>query len=683
MPSAVPTSTRRPDIQGLRAVAVLLVVAFHADLPLPGGFVGVDVFFVISGYVITAMLLRERLTSGALSLRRFYARRFKRLTPALALVVTVTCLVSLVVLSPIQTQRETAITGIGAMLLVANIVIARTTGGYFDAAAELNPLLNTWTLSVEEQFYLVFPAVLALSWLAARHARRRSDGPALTGSVIVVSAIAVLSFAFAATGAAGISFRGSELVLGFYSPVSRAWEFAAGALLALLGTRIVRRHVATLLGLAGVAVVGTAALVITPTTPFPGPWTLLPVAGAVLLIAAGSHPANIVSRALAVRPATVVGDWSYSVYLWHWPVIVLSSVWWPGPPTVIAAALSFIPAVASYRWLEEPLRLRPMPSPGRFFVLVVVVMAIPLAAGGLLVAASSAGLWSDRVRDLQSAVEPFHLAQVAGCATGTPLSQRTEGACTWNPGSPGPPVYLVGDSNADHISEGLVAASAGAGRPVIISTANACPLVAGWLERASATPLANEQCRAYAAGTLDDLASAPAGLVVLGASDNYWTDPDFTFGTDASTATADAEDKLAALRTELASTVRRLQDAGHEVAILQTVPRWTGEHAWDPAACTAWATLRGQCSAEMPLADALVGQGPVRGVVDSVAAATGAGVVDLWETLCSADRCRTSDGDTFRYRDAGHLTVSQSELLAPVFAPLVAAGPDLGGGSSP
>lgn len=145
-----------------------MVVAFHADLPVPGGFVGVDVFFVISGFVITAMLQREWQTSGRLRFGRFYLRRFQRLTPALAVMTAVTLCASAVLLSPLGPQEAAAQTAIGAMLFVANFVIVRNTGGYFQSEAELNPLLNTWSLSVEEQFYLVFPAILALAWNAAR-----------------------------------------------------------------------------------------------------------------------------------------------------------------------------------------------------------------------------------------------------------------------------------------------------------------------------------------------------------------------------------------------------------------------------------------------------------------------------------------------------------------------------------
>ena len=184
----------RRDIQGLRAVAVLAVVAFHAGLPLPGGFVGVDVFFVISGFVITAMLQREQAGTGHIRFGRFYIRRFKRLTPALALMISVTLVASALILSPLRPQQDAAKTGIAAMLLVANFVIAFTTGGYFDTAAELNPLLNTWSLSVEEQFYFIFPALLALGWFLGQR-RRLGSAP-----IVLVGLLAAASLCLAIWG---------------------------------------------------------------------------------------------------------------------------------------------------------------------------------------------------------------------------------------------------------------------------------------------------------------------------------------------------------------------------------------------------------------------------------------------------------------------------------------------------
>ncbi|WP_219107820.1 acyltransferase, partial [Austwickia sp. TVS 96-490-7B] len=184
------TSQRRPDIQGLRAIAVGLVIVYHAGLPVPGGFVGVDVFFVISGFVITAMLIREIETQGRVRFARFYLRRFRRLTPALALMLSVTLVMSAVALGPFGAQAVAAQTALGAVLLVANGVIAVTTGGYFDAPAESNPLLHTWSLSVEEQFYLFFPAVLSLAWVgwhATRGRGRRHGGR--SRAVLVVAGV--------------------------------------------------------------------------------------------------------------------------------------------------------------------------------------------------------------------------------------------------------------------------------------------------------------------------------------------------------------------------------------------------------------------------------------------------------------------------------------------------------------
>jgi peptidoglycan/LPS O-acetylase OafA/YrhL len=162
----VQSTARRLDVQGLRAVAVFVVVAFHAGLNVPGGFTGVDIFFVISGFVITAMLAREWQSTGTLRFRTFYARRFRRLTPALAVLVLVVVVISALIQSPLGAQQITAETGIGALFLAANIVIANNTGGYFDATAAANPLLNTWSLSVEEQFYLIWPVLagLCLRW---------------------------------------------------------------------------------------------------------------------------------------------------------------------------------------------------------------------------------------------------------------------------------------------------------------------------------------------------------------------------------------------------------------------------------------------------------------------------------------------------------------------------------------
>ncbi|MGH3556271.1 MAG: acyltransferase family protein [Mycobacterium sp.] len=376
----------RLDIQGLRAVAVLLVVAFHAGLPVPGGFVGVDVFFVISGFVITGMIQRERSSTGRFRFGRFYLRRFKRLTPALALLVAVTMVLSFCLLSPFGAQQIAAQTGLGAMLLIANFVIAQATGGYFDAPAESNPLLNTWTLSVEEQFYLMFPAILLLGWALCRRGRR------IPWVTVLVGTAALISFGLAVRGAGGLASYGASYLVGFYGPFTRAWEFAVGALLALATTsRILRsRRSAQVLAWLGLALIAASALLIDHTTPFPGPWTLLPVGGTLLVIAAGTHHSTGVSRALAFPAMVKVGDWSYSIYLWHWPLRVFAVLLWPQAPfaALLAVTLSILPAVASYRWVEQPLRrLPPLTRPRTVALVAAVVTPAILLATTLGVAA--------------------------------------------------------------------------------------------------------------------------------------------------------------------------------------------------------------------------------------------------------------------------------------------------------
>jgi len=273
-----PAAGRLRDLQGLRAVAVLAVMVTHAGLPVPGGFTGVDVFFVISGFIITLMLLREHATTGTISFRRFYIRRLKRLGPDLAVTSTVTVVLSLLFLSPLGPQETAFKTALGATVGVANWVIADHTGDYFGNAAERNPMLHTWSLSVEEQFYVVLPALLLFSLvLGGRLSRRRPKAVPL----LLLGTLALASLA---------SVRmGTNFPLGYYGPVTGAWEFLAGCLLAL-GIGLVQRLPSLVLRAAGVIGAGLMVwgfMAITPETPFSGKWALLPVMGTALLILAG------------------------------------------------------------------------------------------------------------------------------------------------------------------------------------------------------------------------------------------------------------------------------------------------------------------------------------------------------------------------------------------------------------
>jgi peptidoglycan/LPS O-acetylase OafA/YrhL len=457
--------SRRLDIQGLRALAVLMVVAFHAGLPLRGGFVGVDVFFVISGFVITGMLQREREARGRIRFGAFYVRRFKRLTPALALMVAVTVMVSSLLLSPLGPQQTTAKTAIGAMLLAANRVIAGTTGGYFDAPAATNPLLNTWTLSVEEQFYLAFPAMLALGWFLATRSRRLRHTP-----FVFVSLAAAVSFGLAVLGTSGYVLPRVSWALGFYSPATRAWEFAVGALLALVlaGRRTTHSSRQTLgLGLLGAGALGASLWLITARTPFPGTWTLLPVAGTLLLLLAGSGNSNILTQTLATRPLVKLGDWSYSIYLWHWPFIVFASLLWPESSyaPVIAAVLSFGPALGSYKFVERPIRSAPSLRWSRVaavvlppIIVAVAVMSVadrywtPRYDSGKIKVSNRGDIgetqWHQYIRDHFFPCTPLEIRQHALKWQGILRCQQSRNDTSIS-------VAVIGDSHAEHLFLGL------------------------------------------------------------------------------------------------------------------------------------------------------------------------------------------------------------------------------------
>ena len=366
---------RRLDIQGLRAIAVLCVVIFHARLPLVGGFVGVDIFFVVSGFVITGILQSEWTRSSRIDFLHFWRRRFMRLTPALALLVSVTLLASTAILFPDQ-QKIAVQTGLGAMFLTANVVIARTTGGYFDGPAESNPLLNTWSLSVEEQYYFIFPFVLALGWFIARDRRSLKHAPLLLVLLVCAGSfgLALISHTeYAAT--AGVTW------LNFYSPFVRAWEFAAGAMLVLVLPRVTlkSRAVSTWLGVLGVLGLIASVTTINSSMSFPGIWTALPVGATMLLLLAGSTVGNPVSAMLSIKPLTKLGDWSYSIYLWHWPFIVFATYLGVKNPAalVLVAIASVVPALISFRWVETPFRRMGRIPSRKLFARALAVIVVP------------------------------------------------------------------------------------------------------------------------------------------------------------------------------------------------------------------------------------------------------------------------------------------------------------------
>lgn len=656
-------SSRRPDIQGLRAIAVLTVVAFHAGLPVPGGFIGVDVFFVISGFVITAMLQREWQQTGQIRLRHFYLRRFKRLTPALAVTTATTMVVGAFVLSPLGAQQTAAKTGIGAMLLIANFVIARTTGGYFDAPAETNPLLHTWSLSVEEQFYLVFPALIIGGWLLGR---RR--GVLRFSPFALVASIAVVSFALAVAGSAGFAPQGLGTLLGFYSPFTRAWEFAVGALLALtIATRTFHiRRVSTAVGLIGMALLAASLWLITEATPFPGVWTVLPVTGTLLLLLAGIDSTAASSRLLSSPPMVKIGDWSYSMYLWHWPFIVVAGLLWPKSQSspLIAAIMSLAPALASYYWVEQPIRSIGQQTAKKTGLLVGVTVGTPVAVA-LVVGLIASQLWAPRIQAITAEAAKKHAGYTLGCHFGPDDGYRDPEPCEWNAAASGLPVYLLGDSNAAHFVEGLIASTRDLNRPLIVTTSSGCPLLDVSIKN-PLNPGYERACPARTARLLEWMQQQRPGTVVLSTSDVYWLSTDYTVLDQDGQPAANPESRVRLMETSLARTVTQLERSGHNVVIVQSVPHFFGDYSWDPASCTLMALLAG-CVHEMPLEATLARSSEVRSAVLAAGESTGARVLDLADLICPDGECLSQRDGMPIYRDADHITVAMSVALAPLF----------------
>jgi peptidoglycan/LPS O-acetylase OafA/YrhL len=341
----------RPDVEGLRAVAVLLVVLYHAGIPrLTGGFVGVDVFFVLSGFVITGLLLRERANSGATRLLAFYGRRSRRILPAATLVIIVTVLASYHWLGFI-TGDATAQVGKSASLFYANFHFISTGTNYLASKAPPSALQNFWSLSVEEQFYVLYPSLFILAAVVWSNVSLRLKLTALLSAAVVAS----FTWSIVQTSSNGVA--------AYFSPFTRAWELALGGLVSVGSVQLAKlpRTVAltmTWVGLAGILIAGFA---LNGTTPYPGSAVALPVIATALVVAGGTAaPKWGAEWILRLPPFRWLGKLSYSLYLWHYPILIIAAQYAVHPLSVgdnllwVLLALAF--SIVSYFAVENPIR---------------------------------------------------------------------------------------------------------------------------------------------------------------------------------------------------------------------------------------------------------------------------------------------------------------------------------------
>ena len=695
---SLPQNQFRTDIEGLRAVAVVAVVLFHAGLPgVGGGFIGVDVFFVVSGFLITGLLWREASGTGMVRLARFYGARARRLLPAAVTVLVATCIASAALLPPLQ-ARSVIGDGIASALYVGNYRFAIQGTDYLAADAPPSPMQHYWSLGVEEQFYLLWPAlIIGTAWLLARAARR-------TGTVATRSAAPsalVLALLAAASFMISLSWTNSSPSWAFFSLPTRAWELAVGGLVALTAGawRQLPGPSAAVVGWGGLALIVVTCTQVGEGTPYPGTTALLPVLGTALVIGAGCATPDLgVGHFLSKSAMRSVGRLSYSWYLWHWPVLLLAPALF-GQPLGLAGRLamvvvSFGLAILTLHLIENPARFSPalrlsaersLAVGGALTAVavcvgVVLLMVRPVPVGHGTAAApvapvapaapSAEGMppppMSVRDQVLAAVAKSTELGPVPTNLTpplgaiakpdvfvnGCVLSWRDveQPECVSGDVGAATTVALVGDSHAAMWHPALEPVARERHWRLETMSKVLCPL----MELPINSPYLGRtftECGQWRGDAIARLEKERPRLIVLDMARRYGADFGFTSYDQA-------------WLDSLTRLVQRLRGTGAGVLVLGPVP---DPHSTVPTCVSAHMDNATECS-------------PVRSVavndtgIAAEAAATAAGggqYADLSELFCTADRCPVIVGNTLVYRDDNHVTIEYAQVLGPLLADLV------------
>jgi len=686
----------RRDIEGLRAVAILAVVLYHAHVGVvPGGYVGVDVFFVISGYLITDHLFREVSGSGTVSFGSFYGRRIRRLLPASFLVIAATAVASAIILPPLL-ARSALKDGVACALYVGNYHFALLQTNYLTASAPPSPFQNYWSLGVEEQFYLVWPAILLFASMAWR-TRRPSRGAALG----VLGAIAVASLAYC------VWQTNASQPWAFFSLPTRAWELAVGGLIALAAPEIGRLRGRPLVGWIGLGLVVWSVTTYTDTTAYPGTAALVPVLGAAAIIAAGSGERNDHGpvQVLRTSPMQVMGRVSYSWYLWHWPMLILVPAALGHPLSLVenlgVATLSFVVATITFVAVERPIRTaRWLSTPPRRSLSLGAALSLGAVGACVLSVLTLPGLTgSGRAPVAAAAVRQETRAQASPPVTSDPVLAELTAATTaihtqvtrsiseqdvpanLEPTLAGahtdePPVFVDGcmDSYTDtsllHCS---FAATLATTTVVLFGDSHAAmwfPPVEhaadeyGWRlvtwTKATCPPFpvpifspvlgrTFTECDEWRTDVMQQLAAMHPALVILGVARHY---------TDIYNFTPYSDVWLSGLGQEVSA----IRATGAQVMVMGPIPKppfdvpgCLSAHLTDASACT------------VPLSTGIdsAGMAAERAVVER----NGGTYVNTEPWLCTASSCAVIVDNLDVYRDDNHLTQTFADFLAPVVGP--------------
>lgn len=628
----------RADIEGLRGVAVLMVVLGHAGVPgFAGGFIGVDVFFVISGFLITGLLIRELERSSHIDFWAFYARRARRLLPAFAPMLACTLAV-IVWAAPGTDQKLQAWSAVSAALWSSNIYFSLSDFGYFESSAKDSLFLHTWSLGVEEQFYLIWPALLALTW---RFFRAYSARTALTTTIAAVAGVGFL-WSLAATAYWPVG--------AYYMMPLRLWELAAGGLCAVIPGTAIAKPVMRYAGVFGAAMLAVGCVFVSERLPYPGMCALLPVAGTALLIGAGSrYSANPTSRVLASPILLWTGRISYSWYLWHWPVLAFAHRIGQSDRYGIAIAVlaSLVLACASYRFIERPTRHRPIVDARRAVLLGVLASTLlALLPSAWLSLVSSAELANRRAPTVEDRVRGMiafpQIYAIKGCDEWY-SSDRLVPCVFKGDGSPGHTAVMLGDSQGLHWFPAFQKVFADAGWTLVVLTKSSCPIVdeSIFYERIHRR---YTECETWRAAALAYVEQIKPDIVVVGSAGSYSFTPE---------------------QWEQGSrrTLEELRKGARHVLVLAPSPRLP----FDGPGCVVGNPLLLQKEAS-DACSAPLEKIQDRSVMDALARATsGIGevaILNLNDSVCPQGVCRAWTRGQLVYRDFQHLNAPFVEHLA-------------------
>ena len=657
----------RFDIDGLRAVAVLLVLLFHLDPKLfTGGFVGVDVFFVISGYLMTR-LIGDEIGAGSFSIIGFYARRCRRILPALLVMLSLVVPASYVMLAPDE-YRVLGSSAIAAALSFSNLFFYRNTG-YFEGAAELMPLLHTWSLGVEEQFYLIWPALLLAAWWLFRRGRG--------GMAIAVAACTVIGFAIT-VWAVGFNQKAA-----FFLLPARLWEFSAGGLIVFWRWPARLQQIPSLLGL---FLIAASAFTLTRPSPFPGINALAPVVGGMLVIAAA--PSSFANQLLAVAPMRFIGKISYSLYLWHWPIIAFWKKYNNAEPDLIEGlaivAASLVVASLSWKFIEQPFRrksVRPMRD-----ISVAISAAVLVALGGYGIVANqgfpsrmpaSLARLSDQTTMWFSFHCPYSATAIGiNCAVGSPWDTAAARGLIW------------GDSHSSHLLPYLDVAGRQTNRAIAIL--NGCtPPLGGRVKSISDMEMQRpDVCAADRARGIDLLRRSPEIQFVIFAS--RW--PGFLdmLQTDNDPEPRSVAHGLDLIREEMQAAIGEIRAMGKQILLVDGIPVFD----FDPIPCASskgtplWRNASRVCAnpvASLPLSSA-ANQFALSRVYDELASKNeGVFSISLSRAMCASGSCLTYLDGEFLFRDPHHLRRDLSPELTAKLSRLLGLDQALAhlGGNAP